>query len=90
MKLKVLPRAGWPKGSKRALSAKEERAAQSLICGKIPDQALDARCGPRAGVGSGGNEISKLTVRFPERPSGTLKFKESCGRLSSAITSAIG
>jgi transposase len=36
--LEVLPRGGRPKGSKRALSAKDERAAQNLICGKCPDQ----------------------------------------------------
>ena len=37
-RLEVLPRGGRPKGSKRALSAKDERAAQNLICGKFPDQ----------------------------------------------------
>ena len=37
-RLEVLPRGGRPKGSKRALLAKDERAAQNLICGKFPDQ----------------------------------------------------
>jgi transposase len=37
-RLEVLQRGGRPKGSKRALSAKDERAAQNLICGKFPDQ----------------------------------------------------
>jgi hypothetical protein len=37
-RLEVLPRGGRPKGSKRALSAKDERAAQNRICGKFPDQ----------------------------------------------------
>jgi hypothetical protein len=37
-RLGVLSRGGRPKGSKRALSAKDERAAQNLICGKFPDQ----------------------------------------------------
>jgi transposase len=37
-RLEALPRGGRPKGSKRALSAKEEREAQRLICGKFPDQ----------------------------------------------------
>lgn len=36
--LEVLARGGRPKGSKRALSAKDERRAQELICGKFPDQ----------------------------------------------------
>ncbi len=36
--LEALPRGGRPKGSKRALSAKDERQAQRLICGKFPDQ----------------------------------------------------
>ena len=37
-RLEVLPRGGRPKGSKRSLSAKDERTAQRLICGKFPDQ----------------------------------------------------
>ena len=37
-RLEVLSRGGRPKGSNRALSAKDERAAQNLICGKFPDQ----------------------------------------------------
>lgn len=37
-RLEALPRGGRPTGSKRALSAKDERAAQRLICGKFPDQ----------------------------------------------------
>src|ERR1700690_1833547 len=37
-RLEVLRRGGRPKGSKRALSAKDERTAQNLICGKFPDQ----------------------------------------------------
>jgi transposase len=36
--LESLPRGGRPKGSQRALSAKDERRAQELICGKFPDQ----------------------------------------------------
>ena len=37
-RLEVLSRGGRPKGSKRALSAKDERTAQNSICGKFPDQ----------------------------------------------------
>ena len=37
-RLEVLRRGGRPRGSKRALSAKDERVAQKLICGKFPDQ----------------------------------------------------
>lgn len=36
--LEVLARGGRPKGSKRALSARDEREAQRLIGGKFPDQ----------------------------------------------------
>ena len=37
-RLVTLPRGGRPTGSRRALSAKDERAAQRLIQGKFPDQ----------------------------------------------------
>lgn len=37
-RLATLPRGGRPTGSKRALSAKDERTAQRLIQGKFPDQ----------------------------------------------------
>lgn len=36
--LEGMSRGGRPQGSLRALSAKEERRAQQLICGKCPDQ----------------------------------------------------
>ncbi|HEY0942303.1 MAG TPA: IS630 family transposase [Steroidobacter sp.] len=36
--LEGMSRGGRPQGSLRALSAKEERRAQTLICGKYPDQ----------------------------------------------------
>lgn len=36
--LEGMSRGGRPQGSLRALSAKEERRAQTLICGKCPDQ----------------------------------------------------
>lgn len=36
--LEGMSRGGRPPGSLRALSAKEERRAQTLICGKCPDQ----------------------------------------------------
>ena len=36
--LESMSRGGRPHGSLRALSAKEERRAQALICGKCPDQ----------------------------------------------------
>lgn len=36
--LDEMSRGGRPTGSRRALSAKEERRAQQLICGKCPDQ----------------------------------------------------
>jgi len=36
--LEEMSRGGRPTGSLRALSAKEERRAQQLICGKFPDQ----------------------------------------------------
>ena len=36
--LEVMSRGGRPQGSLRALSVKEERRAQQLICGKCPDQ----------------------------------------------------
>lgn len=36
--LEGMSRGGRPQGSLRALSAKEERRAQALICGKCPDQ----------------------------------------------------
>lgn len=37
-RLELLPRGGRPKGTERALSAKDEPEAQRLICGKFPDQ----------------------------------------------------
>jgi len=36
--LESLSRGGRPKGAARALSARDERRAQELICGKFPDQ----------------------------------------------------
>jgi transposase len=36
--LESISRGGRPQGSLRALSAKEERRAQQLVCGKCPDQ----------------------------------------------------